>query len=90
MAEKDDPKGAAAAAPTLEATAAVAESPPGKSRRRCPLCNSELIDHGYDNPHKAGAHHCSNPECGACWASGMRELREGHPGPKMPETVEAP
>ncbi len=80
MADKDEKYGAA-----TEATVAAAESPPGKGRHRCPTCNGELIDHGYDNAYKAGAHHCNT--CGSCWASGMRELREGHPGPKAPEPV---
>ena len=80
MADTDNPR-------VTEATAAVAESPPGRSRRRCPLCQGELIDHGDENPYKKGAHHCNS--CGSCWASGMREQREGHMPPLAPEPFEA-
>lgn len=86
MVDKDKPT-ASLAAPDREAAAVSADTPPPARGRRCPICEGPLIDHGYENPHKAGAHHCN--QCGACWASGMRELREGHPGPKTPEAFEA-
>lgn len=53
--------------------------------RLCPNCNGELVKHGDANPHKAGASHCDN--CGACWAPGLKEMREGHAAPEKWTTV---
>jgi ribosomal protein L37AE/L43A len=49
--------------------------------RLCPNCNAEMVKHGPENPHKAGAWHCSN--CGACWQPRGSKLvpRDGHPQP---------
>lgn len=41
--------------------------------RLCPNCNGEMVKHGPENPHKAGAWHCS--QCGGCWRG--NHLREG-------------
>lgn len=45
----------------------------------CPNCRGELIKHDDANPFKAGASHCNT--CGACWAPGLREIRDNHPAP---------
>lgn len=48
-----------------------------KGTPRCPTCHDELIKHGDENPFKVGAWHCNG--CGACWASGFKRMRDGHP-----------
>ena len=44
---------------------------PGESL--CPNCNGPLIEHGDENPVKAGAKHCN--ACGICWAPGLKHPR---------------
>lgn len=39
----------------------------------CPNCHGELVKHGDENRHKAGASHCNS--CGACWKPGLHEQR---------------
>ena len=48
--------------------------------RLCPNCKGELVKHGDENPHKAGAYHCN--QCGVCWAPGLRTVRAGSQVPK--------
>lgn len=45
----------------------------------CPNCKGALVKHDDRNPAKAGCSHCST--CGACWAPGLKKLRDGHPAP---------
>ena len=40
----------------------------------CPHCGADLIPHGTENPHTAGAVHCNG--CGCCFQDG--EQRPGH------------
>ncbi len=47
--------------------------------RLCPHCKGELVKHGDENPHKAGAYHCNN--CGTCWAPGLRAPMPGSTAP---------
>lgn len=50
-----------------------------RNPHRCPNCRSVLLRHGAGDPAKEGSYHCNG--CGACWAPGIREIREGHPAP---------
>jgi ribosomal protein L37AE/L43A len=45
----------------------------------CPNCNGEMVKHGPANPYKAGSWHCN--QCGACWAPGLKHMRDNHPQP---------
>lgn len=45
----------------------------------CPNCKGALVKHTDENPAKAGCSHCN--QCGACWAPGLKKLRDGHPAP---------
>lgn len=49
------------------------------SDRLCPHCHAEMVKHSDADPIKAGAWHCNG--CGACWAPGLKRMREGHPAP---------
>ena len=48
----------------------------------CRICGGTLLRHGAGDPAKEGAYHCNG--CGACWASGIRQMRDGHPEPAHP------
>lgn len=61
---------AVAAADAAELTAARETS---ESGRACPDCKGPLVQHGDENPFKAGCWHCD--QCGACWLPGIREKR---------------
>jgi len=59
-----------------ESAAAEPEAPAHHARggtKHCPTCNGPLVEHGDDNPLKAGAYHCDH--CGICWAHDLKAPR---------------
>lgn len=55
-----------------ETTEETATPTKGKAKT-CPACKAELVQHGDENPFKAGAWHCN--ECGACWQPDLKAQR---------------
>lgn len=54
----------------------VEDEAPVPTDELCPHDGAQLVQHGPENPHKAGAWHCS--ECGCCFLNNA--LRDGHAG----------